>query len=418
MERRQLSNGIRVVLEHMPSTRSVSFGIWVKTGSRNETEQQNGISHFIEHMLFKGTDRFTAREIAEVFDGIGGNINAFTSKEYTCYYAKVLDEHIPIAVDVLADMFFRSKLAEEELSKEKNVIIEEISMYEDTPDDIVHDLIAKAAFGNHALGMPILGTEANLREMTPDDLREFMNEQYGLDGIVLSAAGNIDESLLELLEKHFGSLERKMNRPAAEPPVVTAGHEFLKKKTEQNHICLAMPGLSQDDPLLYAMMLLNNCIGGGMSSRLFQEVREERGLAYSIYSYHSAYLDSGLFTIYAGTTPKQTAEVLALIQAVIDDLKTNGMTENELHKGKEQMKGNLILGLESTGSRMSRNGRNELLHGRQIPIDEMIEKIEAVTLEDIRTVASRMFSGPYATAMVGSSDKVLLKWREKHAAVV
>jgi predicted Zn-dependent peptidase len=282
----------------------------------------------------------------------------------------------------------------------------------------VHDLIAQAAYGNHPLGMPILGTEENLLRMTADDLRRFMNDQYGLDGIVLSAAGNIDESLIELLEKHFGGMKRKLNRQAAEAPALSPGHMFMRKKTEQNHICLAMPGVSQNDPKLYAMMLLNNYIGGGMSSRLFQDIREERGLAYSIYSYHSAYLDSGLFTIYAGTSPKQTEEVLHLIQSIIDDVKAKGMSEEELRKGKEQMKGNLILGLESTSSRMSRNGRNELLHGRQITLDEMIERIEAVTLDDIRAVVSHLFGGPCATAMVGHSDKVLLKWREKHAAVV
>ena len=421
MESRQLSNGIRVVLENMPNSRSVSFGIWVKTGSRNERGSNNGISHFIEHMLFKGTERYSAKDIADVFDGIGGNVNAFTSKEYTCYYAKVLDEHVPIAVDVLADMFLRSKLASDDLAKEKNVIIEEISMYEDTPDDIVHDMIAKAAYGDHPLGMPILGTEPNLTAMSSDDLRMYIETHYGSDAIVISAAGNIGKSMMELFERHFGGDAMKRRPSAPEPttaPVFSAGHEHLRKKTEQNHICIAMPGCSQDDPLLYGMILLNNAIGGGMSSRLFQEVREKRGLAYSIYSYHTSHTDSGLFSIYAGTTPKQTAEVLELIQGVVADVRDNGITSEELRKGKEQMKGSLIIGLESTSSRMTRNGKNVLMQGRLFTLDDLIERIESVTMEDMRTLASRMFGGPCATAMVGGSDKPLLKWRDRYAAAV
>jgi len=421
VERRQLSNGIRVVLENMPTSRSVSFGIWVKTGSRNEQETNNGISHFIEHMMFKGTERYSAKDIADVFDGIGGNVNAFTSKEYTCYYAKVLDEHVPIAVDVLADMFFRSKLASDELAKEKNVIIEEISMYEDTPDDIVHDRIAKAAYGDHPLGMPILGTEPNLQAMTADDLRGFIETHYGSDAIVISAAGNIGDSMLELFERHFGGAAQQ-NRPSkASPmtaPAFVGGHDYLRKKTEQNHLCIAMPGCAQDDPLLYTMILLNNAIGGGMSSRLFQEIREKRGLAYSIYSYHTSHADSGIFTIYAGTTPKQTAEVLDLVYGVIEDVRDNGLLPEELRKGKEQMKGSLIIGLESTSSRMTRNGKNELMLGRHFTLDDLIHRIESVTMDDVRTLARRMFGGPCATAMVGGSDKPLLKWRDRYAAAL
>lgn len=421
MEHGQLSNGIRIVLEKMPTSRSVSFGIWVRTGSRNEHPSNNGISHFIEHMMFKGTERFSAKEIAEVFDGIGGNVNAFTSKEYTCFYAKVLDEHVPIAVDVLADMFYRSKLDEEDLIKEKNVIVEEISMYEDTPDDIVHDMIAKAAYGGHSLGMPILGTVPNLSAMTADDLRDYIDRHYGNEAVVISAAGNIGDSMTEIFENYFGNAElpkRSGNAESVTAPEFIAGHDYLRKKTEQNHLCIAMPGCSQDDPLLYAMILLNNALGGGMSSRLFQEVREKRGLAYSIYSYHTAHIDSGLFTIYAGTTPKQTAEVLELIDEVLADVRDNGLHPDELRKGKEQMKGSLILGLESTSSRMTRNGKHLLMQGRTFTLDDLIEKIEAVTEDDIRGLARRIFESGYATALVGSSDKSLVKWRERHARVV
>lgn len=407
MKKLQLKNGLRVVMEQIPTCRSVSFGIWVKTGSRNETSEQGGISHFIEHMLFKGTERFSARDIAEEFDAIGGNVNAFTSKEYTCFYAKVLDEHLPIAVDVLSDMFFRSKFDEEEMGREKNVILEEISMYEDTPDDMVHDLITQAAYGTHQLALPILGTEEKLLAMGPEQLRSYMGERYTLDNIVIAVAGNIDDSIVDLLEKHFGDFEGRGGAAILEAPEFMSGLNFHRKKTEQNHLCLSFPGLSIGHRNQYAMVLLNNALGGGMSSRLFQEIREKRGLAYSVYSYHSSHADSGLFTVYAGTAPKQTKDVLDLTMEVLHEISRKGMSENELRKGKEQLKGSLILSLESTGSRMNRLGKNELMTGRHYTLDEMIEQIEAVTMERVNEVIHDMFSKPYALAMVGASDRVL-----------
>lgn len=407
MKKLQLKNGLRVVMEQIPTCRSVSFGIWVKTGSRNETSEQGGISHFIEHMLFKGTERFSARDIAEEFDAIGGNVNAFTSKEYTCFYAKVLDEHLPIAVDVLSDMFFRSKFDEEEMNREKNVILEEISMYEDTPDDMVHDLITQAAYGTHPLALPILGTEEKLLAMGPQQLRSYMTERYTLDNVVIAVAGNIDDSIVELLEKHFGDFENRGGTASLEAPEFMSGLKFHAKKTEQNHLCLSFPGLPIGHRNQYAMVLLNNALGGGMSSRLFQEIREKRGLAYSVYSYHSSHADSGLFTVYAGTAPKQTKDVLDLTMEVLHEISREGMSQNELRKGKEQLKGSLILSLESTGSRMNRLGKNELMTGRHYTLDEMIEQIEAVTMERVNEVIHDMFSKPYALAMVGASDRVL-----------
>ena len=359
-----LPNGLRVVLEHIPTCRSVSFGIWAKTGSRNETRAQNGISHFIEHMLFKGTDRHSAKDIAEIFDGIGGNINAFTTKEYTCYYVKVLDEHLPLAMEVLADMFFHSRFDPAELDKERNVILEEISMYEDTPDDLVHDLMAKAVFGDHSLGQTILGLEENLHRFQSEDLRTYMQEFYGIDNIVVSMAGNFNDDVMKLVEQHFGGYANAGRDIPLEKPVFHSDLLYHHKTTEQNHICLSLPGCSMKDERQYAMILLNNAIGGGMSSRLFQEIREKRGLAYSVYSYHTAYLDSGVFTIYTGTAPKQTEEVLKVSMEIIGDIIQNGMSEAELRKGKEQLKGSLILSLESTSSRMTRLGKSELILGR------------------------------------------------------
>lgn len=407
MNKYTLSNGLRVVVEYIPSVRSVSFGIWVKTGSRNESLDNNGISHFIEHMMFKGTSTRSAKDIADQFDGIGGNVNAFTSKEYTCYFAKVLDEHLPIAVDTLSDMFFNSQLDAEELAKEKNVILEEIAMYEDTPDDKVHDEAARAAFGDHPLAYSILGLEDRLTAMGPDDLRQYMTERYTIENTVVSVAGNVEEkSLLELLERHFGGFSlHSASESQVLAPAFKGDYIFFKKKTEQNHICLSFQGRPIGDSQLYAMVLLNNALGGGMSSRLFQEIREKHGLAYSVYSYHTSYADSGLFTIYAGTAPKQTKDVLDLTMEQLHDLSVNGLHSEELSRGKEQLKGSLILGLESTSSRMNRIGKNELMLGRHITMDQLLKRIDGITEEDIREVMKSLLSAPFAAAMVGSSDK-------------
>ncbi|MFD1177244.1 M16 family metallopeptidase [Paenibacillus puldeungensis] len=417
MNKTQLKNGLRVVIEKIPTCRSVSFGIWVKTGSRNERPELGGISHFIEHMLFKGTERFSAKDIAEQFDAIGGNVNAFTSKEYTCYYAKVLDEHLPIAVDVLSDMFFRSLFDAEELRKEKNVIVEEISMYEDTPDDMVHDLVSQAAYGDHPLALPILGTEEKLRSMEPDDLCNYMREQYTIENTVISVAGNIDERIIDLLEKYFGDFANRGQSKSLAAPEFLGDMKYFRKKTEQNHICMSFPGLPVGSNLQYAMVLLNNALGGGMSSRLFQEIREKRGLAYSVYSYHSSQADSGLFTVYAGTAPRQTKDVLELTKEILHDVSVHGISESELSKGKEQLKGSLILSLESTGSRMNRLGKNELMIGRHYTLDEMIARIEAVTMDDVNQVLQGMFKEPFALAMVGSSDRVLSGLRRDELVV-
>jgi predicted Zn-dependent peptidase len=280
-------------------------------------------------------------------------------------------------------------------------------MYEDTPDDMVHDLMALAAYGEHPLAYPILGTEERLKVMDSSHLRAYMKEHYTIENTVISIAGNIDDSVIDLMEKHFGAFDVKGVSEEVRVPAFQSGQLFHKKKTEQNHICISFPGCKIGDPLQYAMVVLNNAIGGGMSSRLFQEIREKRGLAYSVYSYHSSHADSGLFTIYAGTAPKQTKEVLDLTKEVLHDLAVNGLSEDELRKGKEQLKGSLILSLESTGSRMNRLGKNELMLGRHLTLDEMIAKIEQVTMKDIDAVLDLMFAEPFALAMVGASDKTI-----------
>jgi len=411
MEKHTLSNGLRVVIETIPTVRSVSFGVWIKAGSRTEHLSLNGISHFIEHMLFKGSDRYSAKDIAEIFDGIGGNVNAFTSKEYTCFYFKVLDDHLPLAVDVLSEMLLHARLDAGDMEKEKKVVFEEIAMYEDTPDDLVHDLIARAAYDGHSLAYPILGTEERLAPLTPQHLRTYMDEHYQVDDIVISAAGNVDRSIYELLEKHFGQLKRRGSAIQVVEPVFSGQTLYHPKQTEQHHICLALPGCSMHDPRQTAMLILNNVIGGSMSSRLFQEIRENRGLAYSVYTYHTAHEDSGLFTIYTGTAPEQTAEVLELTMNVLHEIKTGGITDKELRKSKEQMKGNLIISLESTSGRSNRHGKNELMGRKHETVEEMIARIEEVSHEMISDTIRTMFAEPFALAMVGEYDDAIAQYR-------
>jgi predicted Zn-dependent peptidase len=380
--------------------RSVALGIWVGTGSKYENEQNNGISHFIEHMLFKGTTTRTAKEIAETFDEIGGNVNAFTSKEYTCYYGRVLDRHAVIALDVLSDMFFHSVFDPDELEKEKNVVIEEISMYEDTPDDLVHDLISQACFQDHPLGYSILGTEDVLRGLKREDLLGYIENRYLPANTVITVAGNFDDSLIAEIKQRFSVFKRQERPVELSHPRFVAGTIAQQKATEQAHLCISLPGFHVGHDEVYSLILLNNVLGGSMSSRLFQEIREERGLAYSVYSYHSSYKETGTFTIYTGTAPEHVGQVFDIVTNVLHDIAANGITAKELNKGKEQLKGSLMLSLESTNSRMSRLGKNELLLGRHLSLDEIIAKIDNVTHESILSVARQLFQSNMALAMV------------------
>ncbi|WP_026675829.1 M16 family metallopeptidase [Fictibacillus gelatini] len=393
-------NGVKIVLEEIPTVRSVAIGIWIGTGSRFEVPENNGISHFLEHMFFKGTKTRNAREIAEAFDSIGGQVNAFTSKEYTCYYAKVLDTHAAYALEVLSDMFFHSTFDKVELVKEKNVVLEEIKMYEDTPDDIVHDLLSRASFGGHSLGYPILGTESTLNTFTDETLRHYMNEYYTPENVVISVAGNVDEKFIKEVENLFGSYEGAKTKKSLQTPNFESGRLTRKKETEQAHLCLGFPGLSLKESQNYSLVVLNNIFGSSMSSRLFQEVREQRGLAYSVFSYHSAYRDKGLFTIYGGTAPHQLDELYETIQHIIEDLKEKGITEKELANSKEQIKGSLMLSLESTNSRMSRNGKQELILNEHRTLDEMVELIDAVSKDSVNQLIRQIFSHKCSASLV------------------
>lgn len=400
IEKYTLSNGLRVVLEPVSHVRSVSIGIWILTGSRNETNENNGVSHFLEHMLFKGTKTRSAQDIAEAFASIGGHVNAFTAKEYTCYYARVLDSYQEYALDILADMFFNSIFSEDELEREKKVIMEEIKMYEDTPDDHVHHLLSQALFGHHSLGRSILGTEDKLQAMTRQTLIDYMEQHYTPNNIVISVAGNIDENFSEKIESLFGSLQQKENESTRIKPTYVFDSITKEKEIEQAHYCLGIPGMAASDESAVSLAIINSTLGAGMSSRLFQEVREKRGLAYSVFSYHNAYVDSGMFGIYAGTTNEQLPVLKKAIDQTITELIENSLTEKELANKKEQLKGNILLSLENSSSRMSRNGRNELLINKHRTLDEITEEIDAVDLQMIRKTIDRIFLSERAEAII------------------
>ncbi|MBA4494381.1 M16 family metallopeptidase [Paenactinomyces guangxiensis] len=401
-----LPNGIRIVAEQIPYVRSVALGIWIGTGSENETLRDNGISHFIEHMMFKGTKTRTARQLAEAFDEIGGHVNAFTSKEITCYYAKILDQHFPLSLEILADMFFESIFAEEEIEKEKKVIIEEIRMVEDTPDDLVHDLLSEASLGAHSLAYPVLGSVENVRSFNREDLLRYKERYYNPHNVVIAIAGNLPDDYLDQIESAFYRHQGEFVPVKEESPTFTPMIKLKQKATEQTHLCLGLPGLSIGDPRIYTLVLLNNVLGGNMSSRLFQEIREERGLAYSVFSYHSAHRETGMLAIYAGTAHGQENEVLECIQNILEQVIRHGLTPFELNKAKEQLKGSLMLGLESTNNRMSRLGRNELLLGRHLTLDEIIESVEEITLDEVNILAREIFSSPMSLAIISPEGKV------------
>lgn len=412
VEKYVLENGVRVVLERIPFVRSVALGIWVGTGSRYETSNVNGISHFIEHMLFKGTTTRSAKEIAETFDRIGGHMNAFTAREYTCYYAKVLDTHFDVALDVLSDMFFESVFDPVEMEKEKKVILEEISMYEDDPDDLVHDLILSSVYGKHPLGQTILGTETVLKGLTQQHIFDFLNQHYTPQNVVISVAGNVDDQVIHKIEEKFSKFHRKLHRQKESVPEYI-GTPILrtKKELEQAHICLAFPGLPLGHPELYNLIVLNNIIGGSMSSRLFQKIREDLGLAYSVYSYHSAFLDSGVTVMYAATATNQLTKVIELMQQIIEQVRTDGITDTELENAKEQLKGSLMLSLESTNSRMSRLGKNELMLERHLTLDEVLHRIDCVNQATVRKISGEILQKPIGISLVSSLETIpTIQW--------
>lgn len=388
-----LPNGIRVVSETIPYVKSVSLGIWIGSGSRSEQDENHGISHFIEHLMFKGTVKRSARDIAETVDAIGGQLNAFTAKEHTCYYMKVLDTHLDLALDILSDMLLASKFATEDIGREREVVLEEVHMYEDTPDELVHDIHLSRIWKGHPLGRNILGSKESIASFNRDMVSQYYRNFYTPDNIVIAAAGNLDhDKLVDMATRYFsGMAGMKSITSSKKAPVLSLSRTVQTKDTEQVHLCLGTLGVPQNSPEMYKIHILNNILGGGISSRLFQSVREDRGLAYSIYSYQTNYSDAGLFTIYAGTRPANAEEVIQLILKNLSEIKYAGITAEELKKSKEQLKGSLLLGLESSSSRMSRIGKMEITLGKFIPLDEVVEKIDKVTLSDVKEAAERLF---------------------------
>lgn len=369
-----------------------------------ETISNNGISHLLEHMMFKGTVNRSAQEIAEVFDKMGGELNAFTSKEFTCFYAKVLDTHKHLAVEVLADIVINATIDDEELAREKQVVKEEIHMTEDTPDDIVHDLLEESAFPHHSIGLPILGTKENVQGFSRDELLQFKDTFYVASNIVISVAGNVEPDFIQQIEKDFSKLSSQPLHMNWETPVFTSNQIVKQKEIEQAHICKGYQGISMQDDNIYSMLLVNNLLGGSMSSRLFQDIRERHGLAYAIFSYHSTFLDTGLLTIYAGTSNEQRHTVDQKIDDMIEELWTQSITDKELTNGKEQLKGMLMLSLESTSSKMSRNARNEWAISEHPTIDQVQEEIDQVDVSQINHVVTRLFERGTAHATITPSS--------------
>ena len=402
----RLPNGIRVVSEELSALGSVTVGIWVENGSRYERPEQAGISHFLEHLFFKGTERRTAAQIAEEIDAVGGVLNAFTGKEYTCYYAKVLDEHLPLALDLLADVFTHSLFAEEEIERERTVIVQEISQIEDTPDDYVHDLFAEAFWSGHPLARPIAGTAATVSSFRRAEFLDFFRQRYRPDRILVAGAGNLrHEALVDVVATHLGPLAGSTAIVDGPPPVPHGGLLVREKDLEQVHLCFGAPGISQIDEDRYPVHLMNSALGGGMSSRLFQEVRERRGKAYTVYSFLTSYRDCGYAGVYVGTSAEWVDEVTDCVRKEMARVAREGLTPTELARVKTQMKGGMQLGLETSDSRMSRIAKNDIYYGRDVPIAEVAARFDAVTNDDVVRVASRLFgSGVLQLTVLGDLD--------------
>ena len=406
-----LENGLHVVGERLPYLRSVSIGVWMRVGSMMETPAENGLSHFLEHMVFKGTEKRSTRDIAEEMDAVGGQMNAFTGKDCTCFYAKVIDEDLPLAVDILSDMTLHASLDETEFNKERGVILEEISMEEDSPEDVVHELLSRIQFGDQAAGMPILGPAEQIAAYTRDDLANYRARHYHPENCVVALAGNYDpEQVLALIQQYFGEWKKSGQRQTVPPMQPIPGQKAAKEKdTEQLHICLGYPGTFLGSDELYPMSVMNNLLGGAMSSRLFQKIREEMGMAYSIYTYPSTYVGCGTFAVYAGVSPKNGHAVLDETLKQLDLLCRDGVTEKEFREAKNQLRGSYLLGLESPGSRMQSMGRGQLHLDRCMTPEETVAKIEAVTIESVNAVARRIFSNAPCISVVGKQAETYIK---------
>ncbi len=410
VRRTVLPGGLRVVTERIPGVRSVSFGAWVGIGSRDESLRQQGCSHYLEHLLFKGTHRRTALEISSTVEALGGEMNAFTAKEYTCFYARVLDEDLSTAVDVICDVVTSATIREDDVDSERGVILEEIAMNDDDPADSVHDAFAQAVFGDTPLGRPILGTTDSIGGLSRNTINGYYRRNYTLSNLVIAVAGNVDhtsvvrmvkKSMRQQLAEADASAAPLTTRPSDARTRVRPGVHLTNRRGEQANLVLGVPGLSRTDERRYALGVLNAALGGGMSSRLFQEVREKRGLAYSVYSYAAQYSGAGLFGVYAGCAPSKIDQVLDLCRTELESVAQHGITGEELHRGQGQLRGGLVLGLEDMSSRMVRLGRGELVNGEIISIEEALRRISAVSHDDVRDLAGDLLSARPTLALNG-----------------
>jgi predicted Zn-dependent peptidase len=407
-----LPGGLRIVTESVPTVRSVTVGVWVGVGSRDEAPSLAGASHYLEHLLFKGTRRRDALDISAAIDAVGGEMNAFTSKEYTCFYARVLDTDLPLAVDVVGDLVTSSVIRAADVDAERGVILEEIAMHEDDPTDMVHDQFAQVLFGGGALARPVLGTVSSIETIGRSAINGYYRRRYRPQDMVVAVAGNVEHAnVVRLVKKAFGAAG--MLDGDAEPTAARGGRllttsrgvRVVRRTTEQANVVLGGPGVARTDERRFALGVLNAALGGGMSSRLFQEVREKRGLAYSVYSYHAQYADTGMFGVYAGCVPRKVDDVLAICRDVLDKVAAAGITVEELERGKGQLRGSMVLGLEDTGSRMSRIGKAELVYGEQLSVDDVLARIDSVTLDEVTDVAADVLSATPTLAVVGPFDE-------------
>jgi predicted Zn-dependent peptidase len=405
-----LPNGIRVITEPMPSLRSIALGCWVDTGTRDELPNEQGASHFLEHLLFKGSETLSAREVSEIFDSIGAESNAFTSKENTCYWTRLLDQDLGTGFDVLSEMIQRPAFRQNEIDAERQVVIEEINMNEDDPDDVAFENFTTGAFSGHPLEAPVLGTRESIRGMSRDDIHGYWKRRYGAGSMVVAGAGSLEhEALVEMVSSRFGDWSGDTVDHEFGPNSPTSTVSITRRDTEQAHIVLGGKGLNRSDERRWAFEVMNHVVGSGMSSRLFREVREERGLAYAIYGFKLAYADAGAWGVYVGTTPSQAHTALNVIRDELSKVVAEGITPEELERAKGSMRGGLALSLEDPNSRMVRLGRDELSGMPHLSVDERLAKLEAVTLEDVQSIATDLFTGERILGAVGPFDEADLE---------
>ena len=408
-----LPSGVRIVTERISSVRSAAIGIWAEVGSAYEAAEQRGISHLIEHMLFKGTQRRTAREIAETMDRVGGNLNAFTDKESTCYYARVIDRHVPLAIDVLTDMFLHSRFDAEDLRREANVVLEEIKMYDDSPDELINDEFVRLMWSGSNLGDPVIGFPHTVTKLRADDLREHMRRRYGPKTVVVTVAGNVEhDAMVEAFARALEPLAGEGSFVSEERVRLSPGRLVVTRDVEQVYLIVGTRGLPAGDDDRYTLSVIDTALGGGMSSRLFQEIREERGLAYSVSSFQIAYRNAGLFAVSAGTSVENAQDVIELTRESFAQAYEHGLTESEIELAKEHLKGSLTLALESISGRMMRLGRNELTFGRQIHEEELEAKIDAVTPDDVKRLARTIFAPEHwGLCVLGPIGEADVDWK-------